>query len=245
MKKLENNTTTKDDIKRDTIKLVVMGGIILVLFLIVMISNRFNNNGKVDKLNTPNTVLKPFIDKIGDNYNIVVNIVRDGKAVKVQYDRVGKDMLGSKIYLDNKINFIYYNNLFYVINNNVLEKKDNINMFENEDLYFTSYDNFKSLLNSCSKTVSIKEENYDIKRCYVNIDNVLKSYNALYNKNYNTVKSGNVIIDIKTGKEVSEIFIDAKVLDSVIGKSSTTLNYTLTYSNFGKINISNITSLIK
>ena len=212
--------------------LLLIGGIIIVVIFFNMSSNR--PSVVVEDVN-----IKELLNKITNNYTMSISI---------------SNSLENKVYnyaTDSSIilfDYGDYSNSEYLIYNNNTYKIDSeyFSLTKSEDVSFVNdpYINLeliKKLFNHCEFEY-VNDTNV---KCTIKVNDYLDEYNNVYNTNYSYYDEDMNINVSYYSTRIHSISLEYSNVDKVIHGKSDILKYTLTFSDIGKNDFSNIKKYYK
>lgn len=251
-KKNENmNETEKKDYenKKNIIKLAgcILFIIIMIIYVNVMPKNYSNNKGQ-NNTNTieENTILNE-LSNIKDNYKQKITISKDLEELAIEREVLGNNEAGRQTIDDKETNYIFYENEYYIITEEVPIKKDEtFDPYLNNDITFINIENIIELINLSKESIDLAEENYKIKRYKISLSDLIVIYNKVNNAEISLKENKEINLNINYNENIESIEIDLTELFNLIYEEDyKQVIYKIEYSDIEKIELDGIEELIK
>lgn len=207
---------------KNTLKIVLYVGFLLILLIISKFTNVKQSTNKVN-----NTI---FNNKLKDfsNYESTVHLVLDGDAVTLKYERIKDAEMGSRTYHNESINYLFYNNNYYEIINNEFIKLNEFNKL----IYDTTFIDINNIIKLLDLKEITSSNEYDLK-------DVLNIYNEVNNTNYFDINSKKVFLTYKEEDDTISIVLDLTNLYNLVNnKEENSVTYNISFKEIKERDIS-------
>lgn len=243
-----NKISEKYNIKSDSLKLIIFGGILLLLliFTLTMKGRHVNQKEKIVEVTVEELSL--LMDKIGDNYSLQITEKINNETKELFFDTDSKAKLydGSLIGEDgilvyNNKNYILYAKDIEDIGSAKLHSYKGDTSFINDPFYNINL--IKNMLKYCE----LSQKNVVRVNCEVKLSDYLNEYNVLYNKNVSTNYDTKMIFDIVYYKNdsIGKIFVDYTDANKVINNNDDNVYYEIVLVSTNENDFSDIISFFK
>ena len=251
-KKNDNMTDIeKEDYNRKMNIIKLIGCVIFIAVMIVYVNlmpknNAIsNNNNDIDTIETDNIIAE--LSEIKENYKQKVTISKDLEDLVVEREVLGSNEAGRQLVNNKETNYILYDNVYYIITEEVPIKKDEtFDPYLGNDTTFININNLLELINTTKETAQLSEENYKIKRYKISLSDLIVIYNKVNNAEISLKENKKLDLNINYNQNIESIELDLTELFNLISeKKYREVIYKIEYSNIEEIDLDGIDELIK
>lgn len=208
---------------KNTLKIVLYISFLLILIIISKFTNVKQTTNKVNDNTIFNNKLKDF-----SNYESTVHLILDGDAVTLKYERIKDSEMGSRTYHNETINYLFYNNIYYEVNNNEFIKLNEFNKL----IYDTTFIDINNIIKLLDLKEITSSNEYDLK-------DVLNIYNEVNNTNYFDINNKKVLLTYKEEDDTINIVLDLTNLYNLVNnKEENSVIYNISFKQIKERDIS-------
>ena len=245
-----NETEKKDyENKKNIIKLAgcILFIIIMIIYVNVMPKNYSNNKGQNNTNTIEENIILNELSNIKDNYKQKITISKDLEELTIEREVLGNNEAGRQTIDDKETNYIFYENEYYIITEEVpIRKDETFDPYLNNDITFINIENIIELINSSKESIDLAEENYKIKRYKISLSDLIVIYNKVNNAEISLKENKEINLNINYNENIESIEIDLTELFNLIYEEDyKQVIYKIEYSDIEKIELDGIEELIK
>lgn len=254
MKKLFNfkkqKTDSEDqpqDAETDKRTMYFYAAVFLIILVFSVVSNFFSDRSdeKDESENQPNQQTETFTTPINliesNNFDMELIIRADSDLINflIRRQSANKELISKTHGSFSKIYYKDADKLYEA--DGKLKQIDNIDLYNGYDTTFINTDNLINLVKNKTHEISLKEENYDIKRYKIEISKVINIYNEYNKSDLKKTVSGEVIMDVNyKGEELLGITLDLSALYHNFSSSYSKVIYYFEFEHFNEVDMSSI-----
>lgn len=235
--------------KMNVIKLVGCVLFIIIMIIYVNLTPNTSNNSQTqnNKNNIEENSILNELSNIKDNYKQKITISKDLEQVIIEREVKENNEAGTQTIGDNEINYVFYENEYYIISEEESVKKDTtFNLYLDNDTTFINIENIIELINSSKDSIDLTEENYKIKRYKISLSDLIVIYNKVNDTEIPLKENKEVDLNINYNENIESIELDLTELFKLIYEESyKQVIYKIEYSNIEEIELDGIEELIK
>ncbi len=242
--------------KKEVDRTLIFYGIVFALILVLSLTSRLLKNNEKPVENTPpvNTVEKDNkidIEEMvkvleNNNFDMELSIIADTDILNVikRKENINKELV-SVTCRDETKNYYRNNYDIYLIEEESYSLTNNVKFYNDYDDTFISITNILKLIDVSNDSLDLKEENYDIKRYKVSVEDTLKIYNNYKGLNIDKKYNGEDKVDINYKDEkLLGITLDLTSFYKNVNSDYRSIKYYFTFDNIGSADISEISNII-